>query len=107
MTFFLIPARNDLPWYQFKITLSGVIYTLVFRYNNRMQRWILDVSDPSGNPIITGLVVLIGRFITAQYVTLALPPGPLFAIDNTGQDSQPTVYSFGVQNSLAYGDPDQ
>jgi hypothetical protein len=107
MTFFQIPARNDLPWYQFKITLSGVIYTLVFRYNTRMQRWILDIADPAGNQIITGLVLLIERLVTSQYVTLALPPGPLFALDDTNQDAQPTLFSFGIDHTLAYGDPTQ
>ena len=70
-----------------------------------MARWLLDIADPSGNQIITGLPLLIGHMITAQYVTLALPIGDLFATDDTNQDMQPTQFSFGVTNSLWYGDP--
>lgn len=106
-TFLTIPARNDLPWYKFKITLSGVIFTLHFRYNTRMQRWIMDINDPSDNPILLGVPVLIVRNLTGQYVTLAIPEGLFFATDDTGQSTQPTQFSFGTDHTLWYQDPTQ
>lgn len=106
MSFFSVPARNDLPWYTFKITLSSVLYTLTFRYNTRMTRWIIDLSDATGNLIVAGIPLLILRDLLAQYSTLPLPPGSLFCIDDTNQETQPTRYSFGVDHTLIYGDPD-
>src|ERR1700733_326462 len=105
MTFFTVPVINTLPWYKFKITLSGVIFTLNMRYNGRMARWMLDVLDPSGNPILMGMTVLIQRNLTGQYVPLPLPEGILFATDDTGQDTQATIYSFGSDHTLWYEDP--
>lgn len=107
MQFFTVPFRNDLPWYKFRITLSGVIYTLHVRYNVRMARWIMDVKDPSDNPILVGLPVLISRNITGQYPTLAIPAGVFFATDDTNKDVQPTLLSFGLDHTLWYEDPTQ
>lgn len=107
MTFFQVPARNDLPNYQFKISMSGNLFTLYFHYNVRMDRWILDVQDSSGNIILGGIALLILRDLTSQYITLALPQGQLFATDDTQQDTQPTLFSFGTDHTLFYGDPTQ
>ncbi len=107
MTYFIIPAGNTLPYYKFKITLSSVTYTLNFRYNGRMARWILEIQDPSGNQILSGLPILIQRSLTGQYSTLAVPIGTIFATDDTGKDTQPTQYSFGTDHTLWYGDPSQ
>jgi hypothetical protein len=105
MNFLLIPARNDFPWYRFKITLSGVVYTLRFRYNLRMDRWILDIADPSNNPILIGLPVLLERDMTGQYVMAAIPPGTLFISDDTNKGSQPGRYAFGNTHTFFYADP--
>lgn len=105
-TIYQLPMRNDVPWYTQQIQLSGVIYTLHFRFNIRSQRWIMDIRDPSDNYIIVGLPILIERDVAGQYVVANLPPGPFFAMDNTGQSNQPTVYSFGNTHSFYYQDPD-
>jgi hypothetical protein len=97
-----IPARNDLPWYHFKISIGGVLYTLHFLFNYRMQRWMVDINDANDNQIMSGIPCLINRDMFGQYVTLPLPPGIIFCTDNTNQDSQPTQYSFGVGNTLWY-----
>jgi hypothetical protein len=107
MSFFLLPLRNDLPRYQFTITLSGSIFSLSIYYNVRMSRWIMDVQDPSGNPILTGVALLINRNLTGQYRTLAIPVGTFFCTDDTNQDTQPTLLSFGTDHSAWYSDPTQ
>jgi hypothetical protein len=105
MQFLVLPMRNDLPFYQYKIALSATQFTLVMRFNGRMNRWILDVNDQSGNPILSGIPVLIRRNLTGQYAYLAVPQGTLFALDDTGQDTQPTQFSFGLDHTVWYADP--
>lgn len=108
MTLFTVPARNDLPWYNFKITLSGAVFFLRFRYNTRMARWILDVVDPSGNDVLVGIPLLINRSLYGQYTGInGLPVGQAFCTDDTNQDTQPTLLSFGTDHSLVYADPTQ
>lgn len=102
-----LPARNDLPYYKFKITLSNVIFSLDFKYNTRMSRWIMNINDASENQILSGIPVLINRNLTAQYSTLSIPAGTIFANDDTGQDTQPTQFSFGTDHTLLYLDPTQ
>lgn len=104
MSFFRVPLRNDLPFYSFRDTFSGVVYTLQLKYNTRMQRWILDLQDPAGNPILAGLVLVTRRSLTAQYGTYGVPPGIFFVVDNTGNDAQPTQFSFGNTHDLIYSD---
>lgn len=104
MNLFQIPARNDLPWYKFQISLSGVLYTLIFRFNSRMNVWSLDIADPSENVIVGGIPVLIGIDLFGQYVT-GVPPGVVFANDDTNQGTQPSQFSFGFDHSLFYLDP--
>jgi len=99
-----IPAKNDLPWYKFKIALSGIIYTCRFRFNTRMNRWMIDLCDSAENEIINGLPLLISRNITGQFVIAGLPTGVIFVTDDTGQDQQPTRYSFNQDKTLFYVD---
>ena len=107
MTYFQIPARNDLPYYKFKISLSGIFYTLNFRYNGRMSRWVVDINDSSNNQILSGIVCLNMMNLTGQYRTLAIPKGVFFCTNDLGQSIQPTQFSFGQTNSMWYGDPTQ
>ncbi len=105
MTLFQIPTQPNYPWYTFKVPLSGTLFTLIFRYNSRMSRWMLDIADSIGNPIVVGLPILINRNIAGQYSTLAgVPVGVFFATDDTQTESQPTMNSFQVDHTLFYGD---
>lgn len=107
MVFLIVPARNDLPSYRFKINLSGAIFTLRLRYNSRMDRWILDIADPTNNDILNGLPILVERDLAGRFVISGLPLGTFFATDDTGEGSQPTRYSFGTTHTLYYADPTQ
>lgn len=105
MTFFTVPINVKLPWQQYKITLSGVIFTLEVKYNVRMDRWILNINDASGVQVLQGMILLINRNITGQYRTLKIPVGVFFATDDTGKETQPNRNSFGVDHTLFYADP--
>jgi len=102
-----VPLRSDLPRYQFRISFSGVIFTAHVRYNTRMQRYLMNICDSSDNPILLGIPVLIERDLTAQYPTLAVPAGTFFVTDDSGQEQQPTQYSFGIDHTMWYVDPTQ
>lgn len=101
----VLPLRIDSPWYSFIITLSEVVFTLTFRYNSRMDRWIMDIADASGNDILAGIPLLILRDLTGQYVIDGLPPGTFYVVDSTNQNTQPSRDSWGVTHSLRYVDP--
>lgn len=108
MQAFIVPLSNDVPFYRFKVDLSGVQFTVRARYNQRMDRWVIDIADPSNNDIINGLKICIRTELFAQYVIPGLPVGSMIAEDNrnTVQD-QPVRNSFGTTHSLLYMDPTQ
>lgn len=107
MTFFIVPMDNSFPWFKFKITLSGVIYVMSFRFNTRSNSWYLDILDSSNQVIIAGLAILIDRNLLGQYRTFAVPVGTLFATDDTGKELEPTLNSFRVDHTFWYADPIQ
>lgn len=101
-----IPAGNDVPWYYFQINLSGVQYTLAFRFNVRMNRWILDVGDSQNVAILSSLPILIERDLTERFKGLPkVPVGTFSASDDARQKAEATRYSFGTDHTLWYLDP--
>lgn len=100
-----MPLGNDLPWVQIKATLAGALYTKRYRFNPRMNRWIMDIYDAQGNPILLGIPLLVSANLTGRFRMEELPPGGFFCTDDTNQDTQPTRLSFGKDHSLWYYDP--
>jgi hypothetical protein len=67
----------------------------------------MDINDSADNPILVGVPVLIQRNMTGQYPTLAIPPGIFFSTDDSGQGKEPTQFSFGLDHTMFYIDPNQ
>lgn len=108
MQVFVVPMRNDVPAYRFKIDFSGVIFTFRARFNTRMQRWVYDLADPSNNDILVGQKVLIRTAPVSQFVIPGLPAGVLIPEDNRNNvQGEPTRNSFGTTHSMLYVDPTQ
>lgn len=101
----VIPVDTDIPWYFYRISISSTVYTLRLRFNSRMKRWILDIADAQNGSLITSLPLLVARNLNSRFVETNLPVGIFFCVDNTGQDNQPTRFSFGLTHSLLYLDP--
>lgn len=102
-TFFRVPVRN-LPRYRQRVVLSKVTYTLLLDYNTRADRWYLSIMDTIGTPILMGVPLLVMRDVLGPYKTLSLPPGSIFAVDDSGRDLEPTLSSFLVDHGIVYMD---
>lgn len=105
MTTYTIPTSTSNPHYLQSVQLSGVTYQLEIRYNTRMQRWVLNLADSVGGPIVSGVVMLTQRNLLGQYTTLSVPPGVLFCYNATNSALQPSLSSFLVDTSFLYFDP--
>ena len=101
-TFYTIPINSRLPNQKFKISLSGSVFTIELAYNVRQDRWIMSISDASGNQILVGVPILINRNLTGQYRTLKIPTGIIFATDDSSQGQQPTLNSWNIDHTLGY-----
>lgn len=102
MALLTLPLTQSLPWYSFTIQLDGASYVLEFYYNTRASRWRMNILDPTQTPLVMGLPLTIGRDLTDSYRYLKIPPGVFFALDDTGDGTQPTLGSFLLDHSLYY-----
>ncbi len=94
--------RNQ--FYSQRTALSGVSYILTFRYNARMDRWLLDVADSNANLLLAGAPIL-GRWAGVKRfngLIPGLPVGALAAADLTGADRDPQEETFGNDVPLFY-----
>jgi len=97
-----LPIRNDIESFSLAIALDGSVYLLQFDYNLRIDTWTMTVSDALGNPILAGAPILTNIETLAQYITEELPPGGVIAIDESGQNLDPTFDSFSETVKAIY-----
>lgn len=97
-----IPIRADLLAFTFNIVLDDVSVIFNFRWNSRMERWIMDLLDPASDPILMGIPVLEDTSMIDRYIDDRIPPGILLALDTTKSGNQPDLDNFGEDVILQY-----
>lgn len=68
---------------QFSITLSGTVWQMRIIWRD-VAGWMLDILNASGAPVITGIPLLPGQDLLAQYAWLK-PGGRLIVIADDEQ----------------------
>jgi len=105
MTTFLLPLRNDLNNYDYRVDLAGDTYRLKFTYNIREERYHLSIYSDVGVLLATTPLVLnndlIGRFRPSQP---NLPAGTLYTIRESGSNEEPEKEDYGVDFQLYFTD---
>lgn len=104
MAILQIPVRNDAAFYRFQITLEAAVYLLEFRFNTRLDRWLMNILSEAEEPILMGIPVLTNLPLTSSFEVPGKPPGTFFCIDETGQNRNPDRESFGVDIKLLYSE---
>lgn len=96
------PVGPSLPDRTFKTRLDGRDYVLRLLWNGREGRWYLTVSDVSGAVLVSSVKVvcntdLLGASAERPYRRWSedLPPGELWAIDQTADGSPPGIDELG------------
>lgn len=101
-----ISLRTDILAYSIKVTLEDIVYTLSFRWNARLEKWIMDIGDVSGEPLLVGLPLYEGIPLTRRFVGRidGLPPGMFMVVDETGQNRDPDLETLGGDVKLIYSE---
>ena len=102
MATLLMPLRADIPAYTFQSILEGALYNFEVRYNERMARWIMDISDANGTPLVRGTPIQTDFPLLDRYQNEGLPPGSFFAIDESSEGKQPERADIGNDVNLFY-----
>lgn len=98
----LIPLQPSLPHYDMQVPLDGVTYTLELRWNARAGSWSLSIATEVGDPIATGLVVVLNMPLGDRCTDARMPPGRLVALDTSGETRGPGETDFGTRVQLYY-----
>lgn len=79
-----VPTSVELSSYSQRTQLDGEDFVLFFQYNERLDRWFVDVTDQDEKPIASGLRLTtnfpIERFIRDE----RRPAGVLMVVDQQG-----------------------
>lgn len=97
-----IPVRADLPAYEFKMELEGTLYTLKFRWNERMAIWIFTLADEQGQDLLCGMPLYSGVDLAAHFKRDELPPGLFMVYDEAGKGREADRENFGVDLKFLY-----
>lgn len=97
-----IPVRSDFKAYTIQVDLEGVTYTLNFRFNTRLQNWVMDIADAAGTDLLNGVVLLTNVALTSYVVKDGLPPGKFICIDESGANRDAGIEDLGNDVKLLY-----
>lgn len=97
-----LPVRSDIPSFEFKQELEGVVYTLKFKWNERMARWLMSIADEVGEDLLAGIPVQTNVDIKGRFKQSTLPPGLFLSYDNSGAARNPDRDTFGSDVKFYY-----
>lgn len=82
----------------FNIALAGTTYGFNVQWNAQNASWVIDISDASGNPIVSGIPMVTGANLLEQYGYL----GFQFALVAQTDNSPNTVPAFDNLGTTAH-----
>jgi len=86
-----------------RTVFNGVVYGLNFRYNARMDRWLVDVLDANQNMLLAGQPLLGGWDVLHRFQGVVnVPAGILLPVDMSGQGRDPQEFTLGSDVQLFF-----
>lgn len=86
----------------FQIQLAGVTYALTLIWREAPGGgWILDIADGSGNRILSGVPLVTGADLLAQYAYLGIG-GELWVQTDSDAAAVPTFGNLGTDSHLYF-----
>lgn len=85
----------------FAVTLVNVTYTFTVHWCAPASCWILDIGDLNNNPIVTGIPIVTGADLLAQYAYLNFG-GQLIAASDFDAGAVPTYDNLGSTSHLYF-----
>ncbi len=79
----VIPLQN-LPEYEFEVTLEDVPYLFAVKWNTRASQYTLDIATRDGTVLCGGIALLLDSELLLNHAGKGLPPGSMVLIDPSG-----------------------
>ena len=99
MTAYLVPLQANAQ--TFPISLAGTVYNLTIHWNAPSAAWILDIADAGKNPMVSGIPLVTGTDLLAQYAYLGFG-GQLIAQTDNDTSAVPTYANLGQGGNLYF-----
>ena len=99
MNYFEVPM-TPLPQ-RIAITLAGNPWNLAVYWNDILGVWVLDISDQSQVPVLTGIPIVAGVDLLAQHQHLGFG-GSLVVQSDANSFADPTFENFGLGSRLIF-----
>lgn len=77
------------------VTIDGVVYIMVFKYDGRNDRWILDIRSQDDEPLALGIKLVERIDLLEGFSDSRLPTGQLFATRTKGAPQPVTKGDLG------------
>lgn len=77
-------------------------YGIFVRYNTRMSKWILGITDANGEFIVAGVPVSPGPELFAQFKHLPIPQGYFALLSSHNNKAETSRTDLGINDFLAY-----
>jgi len=102
MTTLVIPTVQGEAFYSIRTRLDGSDYNLRFAWNERADRWHLDIADEANIPLVTGIKIMTNWPLIRYYrYNLTVPQGSLLALTTTLDLSPPGLYDLGEDRRVS------
>lgn len=97
MSILVIPTIPGRPYYTARTKMDGREYTLRFAWNERAERWSLDILDADEVPLVCS-IRLVSNWPLLRYYQwdTRLPPGELMVVDLSLEKTPPGLYELGI-----------
>lgn len=96
-----IPTDPTLYSYKEEIVIDDVSYVITLSWNSRFNFWIISFALTDGTELISGMKVVYGIDLFAQYPANGLPNGSLYLLSNDSSN-KPAFGELGDTVSLIY-----
>jgi hypothetical protein len=83
------------------ITMNGVEYDVTVFWCWPADCWMMNIADSNGNPILSGIPIVTGCDLLAQFEYLGFD-GQLIAETDNDTDAVPTFNNLGTQGNLFF-----
>lgn len=90
-----LPIDAAFPRYRVATKLGETQFVVDVHWNARAGAWYLDIATEDGDPIRSGLKIVLGALLGVRSIDPRMPEGVLVASDLSGEGRDATIDDLG------------
>jgi uncharacterized protein DUF6983 len=99
----IVPVIPNVNAFSVRMPLDDEFFTATLRWNDRAQRWYMDLADSQGTLLAAGLAVVSDTPLTAHLThRTGMPRGIFVVVDGTGSGADADFDELGQRVDIVY-----